>query len=519
MVNHTQNAVLHGGRQIRTHASRPTLRITSLIAPLITLFTFLLYLATLAPTVLWGDDALFQASAYVGRMGSDGSGHWLWFQLARRFVHLPVGDIAYRVNLLSAIAAALTLGTLYGVGRALRLSPLAATVAATALALAHTFWMHAVRAEVYTLFTLWLAVELWLWARWHATSSWPIEAAVFLMGVGLLAHQMAILLLPALALLLWWQRAWLSPIRVLRLVLAGMAALLVFLLTIQSYVRGDHLLDSVMRYFTHAGRDYGDAFFDFSLATLPRDVALWLGFLGLQFAGVAGLLGAWAVIALGQHAGTLPKIWYALGFAYITTTLFAISYRVNDHYVFFLPGYLIFALLVGQGWDFAVQRWQWFARRGTQLLALLLMVTLPPLLYYTAGTTLAARHINPLGIRELPGREPNTFFLWPWKHKYAGAANYARQVWEALPTNSYLIADHTPYETLSYSQRVEGMRPDVQIIKIGAGDDLRPIIQQLPPTAQVFIADNDPRYYNLEALPGTHAVSAGVIYALVPAQE
>jgi SAM-dependent methyltransferase len=67
------------------------------------------YISTLAPTVLWGDDAFFQRSAFDGTLPRDGGGHWLWFMLARAIVHILPGEVAYKVNLLSALAGTATI--------------------------------------------------------------------------------------------------------------------------------------------------------------------------------------------------------------------------------------------------------------------------------------------------------------------------------------------------------------------------------------------------------------------------
>jgi hypothetical protein len=164
---------------------------------------FLFYLLTLAPTILWGDNAYFQRSAVEGILKRDGGGHWLWLQFARFFAGLPVGAIAYRVNLLSAVAAVVTLSFLYCAMRALVLSWTSVIVACVCLAVSHTFWMHAVRAEVYTVFTAVMALQLWLWLSWRPKKPWPVYLAASLFGVTLLGHQMAVLFIPTALFLLW----------------------------------------------------------------------------------------------------------------------------------------------------------------------------------------------------------------------------------------------------------------------------------------------------------------------------
>jgi hypothetical protein len=148
--------------------TRLRVRLRQIAPPLALLAAALLfYLLTLAPTVLWGDDALFQRVAWEFRRAEVGLDHRLWLHLARLFTYLPLGDVAYRVNLLSAAAAAGTVLLLYLAGRGLGLSAPAAGVAAAVLAVSHTFWSQAVRAEVYTVMTLFMAGQLALWFAWR----------------------------------------------------------------------------------------------------------------------------------------------------------------------------------------------------------------------------------------------------------------------------------------------------------------------------------------------------------------
>ena len=65
------------------------------------------YLRTLAPTVMWYDMGEFATAAYVLGIAHN-TGYPLLMLLGKLFTYLPLGDIAYRVNLLSAVCAALT---------------------------------------------------------------------------------------------------------------------------------------------------------------------------------------------------------------------------------------------------------------------------------------------------------------------------------------------------------------------------------------------------------------------------
>jgi len=112
-------------------------------------------------------------------------------------------------------------------------------------------------------------------------------------------------------------------------------------------------------------------------------------------------------------------------------------------------------------------------------------------------------------------RNPNLFFLWPPKNGDTGADVYGRSSLKSLPPNSILIAEHTPYTPLAYLQTVEGIRPDVHILQIRPGGDIADAIKRLPSNTDIFLADNNPEYYNLSKLPNATVEPFGLIYRLV----
>jgi len=110
------------------------------------------FLYTIAPTLLWGDDAKFQWMAYLRDTRAGAAyDHRFWVILAHPFTRLPVGDVAFRATLWTSIWAAVAVALVYAVLRRLTSSGWAAAVGAATLMVSHTFWTHAVRAEVYSL--------------------------------------------------------------------------------------------------------------------------------------------------------------------------------------------------------------------------------------------------------------------------------------------------------------------------------------------------------------------------------
>src|SRR5688572_22397237 len=93
-------------------------RFNSALALLLFIASFVLYIRTLAPSLLYGDSAEFQTIAYTLGIGHP-TGYPIYVLLAKLFTFLPVGDIAYRVNLFSAFSAALTVTLVYLITRKL----------------------------------------------------------------------------------------------------------------------------------------------------------------------------------------------------------------------------------------------------------------------------------------------------------------------------------------------------------------------------------------------------------------
>src|SRR6185436_2656693 len=71
-----------------------------------------LYVRTLAPGLLLGDSAEFQTLAYTLGM-THATGYPVYLLLAHAFTLLPLGDLASRVSLFSAVSASVALALVY----------------------------------------------------------------------------------------------------------------------------------------------------------------------------------------------------------------------------------------------------------------------------------------------------------------------------------------------------------------------------------------------------------------------
>lgn len=137
-----------------------------LTAALAAVISFFVYLKTLAPTVTGEDSGELIAAAYSLGIPHP-PGYPLWTLLGKLFSLLPVGDVAFRINLMSAFFASLTVFLIVLIAGKITGSRIAAFVASLAFGFSKTFWSQTVIAEVYTLNAFFLALLIFLLITWR----------------------------------------------------------------------------------------------------------------------------------------------------------------------------------------------------------------------------------------------------------------------------------------------------------------------------------------------------------------
>jgi hypothetical protein len=161
-----------------------------------------LYALTLAPTVGAGDSGeLILAARDLGI--AHPPGYALWLLLARLAAAIPAGEVALRVNALSAVLGAIGAGLFWLLARGSGLRAPAAIVATALFATANVIWSAAVETEVYALATALFLLLALLARRARRLRASARDEAVFFFVAGLatVAHQT--LLFAALALAAW----------------------------------------------------------------------------------------------------------------------------------------------------------------------------------------------------------------------------------------------------------------------------------------------------------------------------
>jgi hypothetical protein len=425
----------------------------SVLVPLALLILSLaVYLQTLAPTITWRHDG-YDAGDLITAAYTLGiphpTGYPTYMLLGRIFTLLPVGDVAYRMNLFSAVCSSLTVLLLYMSARLLlpvpRHSSATAACAALLLATSRVFWSQAIVTEVYALNCLFFALTLYLALNLHRYLSQPllsrsdevssyrvaiILAFVYALGLGnhLTIAFSAPLLLVAYGAL--FRKRLLHASQWAFVMAAFVAGLMVYLyLPLRA---GREALPNWGNPRTLSGFLWvvgGGIYRQYTLALpfayWPSRLVAWMGLLREQY-GIAGillgLLGISNSVKRRSRWAALLLLTFALYSAY------AMGYNTTDSYVYLLPVYFLFALWIAHGAQSvgsAIDRSQssWARPMAAVAGALLLLLPMASLLVklpqvdlssdYTAyefGSQVFAQ--VPDGAVIVSATDPHTFTLW-----------------------------------------------------------------------------------------------------------
>ncbi|MDH7485164.1 MAG: DUF2723 domain-containing protein [Anaerolineae bacterium] len=472
------------------------------LAALLGLAAFGLYLRTLAPGLLGGDSGELQFAAYLGGIAHP-TGYPLYLMLGWLWTHIiPWGDVAWRMNLFSALWGGVAVALTYLLARRLlreatpRLPTLprllAAAVAALAFACSETFWSQAVIAEIYTLHAAFVAGGLWLLLWWKegdrgnegkegaegALGRLAVVALIY--GLGLTHHRTMLLLAPAVLLFLWLTRRRLAsrpsslasrpsslascllPPASCLLLLAS--CLLPLLLYLYIPLRAPHTpyltvplsAGHSLQLYDHRLR----GFLDFVLGRVfvgellpPAAAAARLALAGELLWRQFG----WAGIVLGLVglarlvAGRRGQLLALTGLSFLALLLFNLFYGIGDIHVFFIAPALIWACWMGVGIGAIAEAVG--AGGRSQVAGRHLKYTIPSVL--SAAIVLLSLTL------------PIALLLHNLSLVDRSGDSAGRDRWQAIlaappPAEAILISnDRDEMMPLWYLQQVEGVRPDI----------------------------------------------------------
>lgn len=456
------------------------------------------YLRTMAPTVYGLDSAELSVGAYtLGLVHAPG--YPLYLLLGKLFTFLPIGDVGYRLNLMSAVFGIVAVLLVYVISRRLTSRPVIALATALLLAFSWYFWTDAIVAEVYTLQTTFTVGLLWLLLIWREQREprW-LYVFAFATGVSFANYPATGLIVPGLAAFVWLtdRQVPLQPRH-----LAAMAGLFGLGFLIYLYLPLRYLAQPA---FNYMGRY--DATGTFQPADLTDPVVLWQILTGGPFQGLifgyslaeaiqqAGrylhfLWGNFMVVGLPVGLIGLVHGWQrdrvvtiSTGLMYLTYTLFFINYRVVDKHTMFLPSYVVWALWIAWGYK-AITEWADITWRPALQVVFLTVVIITLFINFPLADVSWDRRAYQNAAGMLAAAEPGALIIGDWGFS----------------------------APISYLQLVEGYRPDVKIINrffISFEDTQQLIAESIQHSRPVYAVSVEPdrtmeRLYELEiAGPG-----------------
>ena len=343
-------------------------RLNLILATIVFLGSFLLYVRTLAPSLLYGDSAEFQTIAYTLGIGHP-SGYPVYILFARLFTLMPIDSVAYRVNLFSAFCAALTVSLVYLSLRKLGAATVPALCGALIPALHPLFWKQASMAEVYTPAVAFLAFLLFSMFKWKETRQprW-LFAAGMCGGLSLGMHTMVALAgIPMLLYLLLstsqhgdWMHAFLG-------VLAGWVLFLASFLSLDFLNSPAGYYNAVVRpslsvwgmtsldfdspferlFFLYFPPQFKARFFAVSPAEVRMRLTVFLEETSWIFwLAIPGFI---SLLIPRRNSVSHWREAILLLFAVVIFLFFGVTYDVFDFYVYYIPVVLILGLFVGLG--------------------------------------------------------------------------------------------------------------------------------------------------------------------------
>ncbi len=304
-------------------------------------------------------------------------GYPVYVLLAWLFSQLPLGNLAWRINLLSAVSAACAVALLFSLLRRLECRPLVAAALALAFGFGRVLWSQATLAEVYALAAALLAAILLAVTSWGAgRSPRALDAALLLAALGLAHHTTVAMLAPALVVYVLATDARLgrSPRFVLRAGALVAVGLLPYLLILARNLMGAKYLGARARNLAELWAVMRGSSFENRL--FPFDAASVLGaripLVGRIVAAEMTLLGALlVVVGLVALARRKPREALLLGLSAFGLLFFALNYDVPDIDVFLVPAFVPLFALAGFGLEALVAALPRFSTR-LSLLALVL---------------------------------------------------------------------------------------------------------------------------------------------------
>lgn len=404
---------------------------------------------TLVPTVYTSDSAELVTGAWTLGIVHP-PGYPLYLMLLHAFMRIPVGDIAFRGNLFSALCITLTLPFLFLIIHVLTRSLLIAASITLVSIWSYYVWSVGLFAEIYALQILSLAIVFYVLLYTHTQNqvgTLYLGLITITLGGALAVHPIAILFIPGVLLAFhYWQVSWIKSTGIIAASCFIAASSFFYLpfrftaipvLNVAGFYNSAGVFEPIdLRTFQGllwmaTGQRFEGLFFSSgyvpSLTQLKDLLILFWG----NYLGFGILLGLVGIYRLYSSQRQLLYVWLLL---FIPFTYFYATYGALDKQTMFGPSLLLWAAPLAVGMKFLLEHTPVQIQYSTLLsLPLLMLIVNYPLLDQSHETS----------IRE-----------------------QAEAIMDTAPEDAYIFASWTDIMPLIYLQAVEDKRPDIHLYNL-----------------------------------------------------
>jgi hypothetical protein len=311
------------------------------------------YAFTIAPDITWSH---FSADGgdLITAVATGGvphpSGYPLYLILARLFQFIPLGTLAFRTNLFSAVCTILTALVLYAFlihpSKGGSIARPVSFFAALTYGLAPLVWGQALVTEVYALHGLLMIVCLYVLDPGRLNLSEWTRGLIF--GLAAANHLTSVLIFPLL--LLNFQRGLFVSARVFLIRCGGILSglMLYLVLPLRAYFDppvnwGDTSTFSGFIWLV-SGQIYHDYLLTLTFAEVLQRLSAFAGLLLDQYTWIGVLLAIYGLLSLRSRRIQITSLWMGMIFL-----LFALLYGSKDSQVNLLPVWLVLAIWLAYG--------------------------------------------------------------------------------------------------------------------------------------------------------------------------
>jgi hypothetical protein len=404
----------------------------------------LVYIRTLLPGSSfgdWGEMQMIPAQLGVPHP----TGYPLYVLLGKAFSLLPVGSVAYRANLLSAVAAAGASGAVVLVSTRLGVRPFIAAIAGLTLAVTGTLWLEATFSEMNGLHLFLVALVVHRALVWRAERrDSDLRLGGLLAGLSFANHLLAVTVVPIVVLFVLVdarRRLIERPVLLVQATLLFLAGVSLYLfIPLRALAGPPEVYGSLLTWDGVSSLITGAQFRgDMHFGSIDSLGTAWRA-----LPGVVGQIQAqsnWGFLALGLVGAAILLVrdrWAALMLglvALMTVYVFANYLGDLDHYL--LVTWFVLAVWVAVALETAVMLL--VGRLGPRAAAVQVVLLVLPIAIAMGNWTGHDESDNWIG------------------------DEFAPRVFGHLPSNAVLLTYWDALTNLSYAHCIEGRRPDLSL--------------------------------------------------------